>query len=367
MFGGRLQHHRHQTTFIFIIIPTAVIALCVALSYLLHDAEGTLEFMDSLPTPVIIGVFGFFSALVAPQIQEYFNYKKQQRKVRKEMVMHSGPLLQAAEELQLRLFGVTDNNWGQVFRNKSKDEDKYIFVTSTMFLIAQYFAFAVLIKKSCPTLLAHDVGRKKLTSVSGEITSGGWVAIIQTIHLMEFEWASDCIAFTDICNDKLEESHGQEMREEQRQFQFLREEQNALAYHMIKEKDGKATCINFLEFLELMQTRGFAQSFERLCKQRNPSYDVLHKLKDFVVLWEAIAPGGGPFSRATSAVSSSPPCSTGLWITAVRHDLRTKVPRRHSGVHGTSLERRQRQWRRVDGTSLMCRFEFCDLLGDHLP
>jgi hypothetical protein len=83
---------------------------------------------------------------------------------------------------------------------------------------------------------------------------------------------------------------------------------------------------------------------------------------------EAIAPGGGPFSRATSAVcSSSPPCSTGLWITAVRHDLRTKVPRRHSGVHGTPLERRQRPWRRrVGGISLMYRFEFCDLLGDDL-
>jgi hypothetical protein len=39
-------------------------------------------------------------------------------------------------------------------------------------------------------------------------------------------------------------------------------------------------------------------------------------------------------------------------------------------VHGTPLERWQRQWRRVDGISLMCRFEFCDLLidlGDHLP
>jgi hypothetical protein len=77
--------------------------------------------------------------------------------------------------------------------------------------------------------------------------------------------------------------------------------------------------------------------------------------------------GAVPFRRATSAVSSSPPCSTDLWITAVRHDLRTKVPHRHSGVHGTPLERRQRQWRWVDGISLMCRFEFCDLLGDHLP
>jgi hypothetical protein len=46
--------------------------------------------------------------------------------------------------------------------------------------------------------------------------------------------------------------------------------------------------------------------------------------------------------------------------------VRTKVPHRHSGVHGTPLERRQRQWWRVDGISLMCRFEFCDLLGDHI-
>jgi hypothetical protein len=62
----------------------------------------------------------------------------------------------------------------------------------------------------------------------------------------------------------------------------------------------------------------------------------------------SIAPGGGPFSRATSAVSSSPPCSTGLGITArwpVRYDLRTKMPHRHSGVPSwdTPLERRQGQ------------------------
>jgi hypothetical protein len=78
--------------------------------------------------------------------------------------------------------------------------------------------------------------------------------------------------------------------------------------------------------------------------------------------------GGRPLFARTSAVTSSPPCSTGLWITAVRHDLRTKAPRRYLGAHGAPLKRRQGlQRRRVGGVSLMCRSEFCDLLGDHRP
>jgi hypothetical protein len=121
---------------------------------------------------IVIAVISFVGTLLTASVTAWFAYFSDERKrlseAEKLIAKYRDPLLLAAQDLQSRLYNITDWNLTTYFRKDGQKKD-YVQL-HTAFLVGQYFSWIYILRQKAQFLrLRTDNFNKKLTEALGNI------------------------------------------------------------------------------------------------------------------------------------------------------------------------------------------------------
>jgi hypothetical protein len=122
---------------------------------------------------IIVAVIALVGGLVAAGITGWFTYFSDERKrldeTEKLIARYSDPLLLAAQDLQSRLYNITDKGITNYFPRGGEEKDNLLRYTA--FLVGQYLAWIHILRLQAQFLkFATDEKNTKLTTILGGIT-----------------------------------------------------------------------------------------------------------------------------------------------------------------------------------------------------
>lgn len=122
---------------------------------------------------IIVAVIALVGGVVAAGITAWFAYFSDERKrlseAEKLIAKYRDPLLLAAQDLQSRLYNITDHGVTNYFRRGGGEKENLLLYTA--FLVGQFFAWVHILRLQAQFLrFATDDKNKRLTKVLGAIS-----------------------------------------------------------------------------------------------------------------------------------------------------------------------------------------------------
>lgn len=180
---------------------------------------------------VVVAVAGGWVTLSAP---DWKAKRDRRRQVRELEARYSDSLVRSADALQSRLWNIVMLGFADAFVQGGSDEERFRAVTSTLWLIGQYFCWVELLRRDAYSLALGGVerGRKLL----------GLLATIEEL------FASDAL--------------------QDREFRLWRAEQSALGELMIEERSTDRErffgCLGYASFVVKLDEDKFKRWFAPL-------------------------------------------------------------------------------------------------------
>lgn len=122
---------------------------------------------------IIVAVIALVGGVIAAGITAWFTYFSDERKrlseAEKLIARYRDPLLLAAQDLQSRLYNITDQGITNYYRRGGEEKNNLLLYTA--FLVGQFFAWTHILRLQAQFLrFATDDKNKKLTKVLGAIS-----------------------------------------------------------------------------------------------------------------------------------------------------------------------------------------------------
>lgn len=194
---------------------------------------------------LIIALFSAFAALIASgftilgqtrltklqaELAEKREEKLKKQEVEAILSKYREPLVNAAYELQGRIFNILRLNFLEIFYRNGNEREKQYAVENTLYVIAQYFGWTEIIRQD-----------------------------IQFLDLGDLETTQKLSTLQDhICNLFLDSKLGEVLR-------IFRGEQRAIGENMIVNKGSSTYCLGYAQFIQT-QDVAFQYWFEPLRK-----------------------------------------------------------------------------------------------------
>ena len=142
-------------------------------------------------------------------------------------------MLRAADDLQSRFFNILKQSFLAAYVQSGTEEERFHAVTSTMWLVGQYFGWVVILRRDAHSLALGGVDRGK--------------ALLGLLKRIDDLFADDHFG---------------------RSFRLWRAEQSALGELMIVERTSDGTrrleCLGYTSFVESLQKPSFSRWFASL-------------------------------------------------------------------------------------------------------
>jgi hypothetical protein len=179
---------------------------------------------------VLVAVAGGLVTLYAP---DWKAQRDRRRQVEELEARYSDSLRRAANDLQSRFFNIVMQNFLDAYVQRGTEEDRFYAVTSTMWLVGQYFGWVQLLRRDAHSLALGGVNRgRELLGLLDEI---------------------DTLFATDRFG---------------RSYRLWRAEQSALGELMIVERASddarRFDCLGYASFVDSLQEPPFRRWFASL-------------------------------------------------------------------------------------------------------
>ena len=185
---------------------------------------------------VIVAVISAIVALASAGIAVHGQMRlaKFQAKTQADAILarYRDPILQAAYELQSRIYNIVRNNLLNIYYVNGTNEEKRYVLENTLYVIAQYFGWTEILRREIQFL---DVGEAKATR-----------QIAKLLESIRHLFLSD------------DQNRG-------KGFRIFRGEQRAIGELMIKNEANKSMCLGYAEFVE-HRDEAFRKWLEQLSK-----------------------------------------------------------------------------------------------------
>jgi hypothetical protein len=175
---------------------------------------------------VAVALAGGLVTLYAPDLKARW---ERERQVSELEARYSDSLLRSADALQSRFWNIVNGHFSAVYVQYGTDEERFYAITSTLWLVGQYFCWVELLRRDVHSLALGGVDRgRKLQTLLGQV--------------------EDCFA-TDVFD---------------RRFRLWRAEQSALAELMIVERaadHARLECLGYASFVLKLENDKFKRWF----------------------------------------------------------------------------------------------------------
>jgi hypothetical protein len=188
-----------------------------------------VAFVGAIAT-IVVAFVGGLIALYAP---DWKAQRDRRRQVQELEARYSDSLLRAADDLQSRIFNIVEQHFLDWYVRSGTEEERFYAVTSTMWLVGQYFGWVLLLRRDAHSLALGGVDRGR--------------ALLELLREIEALFASDHFG---------------------RAFRLWRAEQSALGELMIVERTSddarRFDCLGYASFVENLEEEGFKRWFASL-------------------------------------------------------------------------------------------------------
>lgn len=122
---------------------------------------------------IVIAVIAFVGTLLTAGVTAWFTYFSDERKRRREaeafIARYRDPLLLACQDLQSRLYNITDHRITAYFREDGDRKDSLLLYTA--FVVGQFFSWTYILRRKTQFLrFRTDKANRKLTNALAKIT-----------------------------------------------------------------------------------------------------------------------------------------------------------------------------------------------------
>lgn len=171
-------------------------------------------FSESLVTALIAAAAAIATTVLTNIISARGATRAREREQAEALERYRKPLMRAAQDLQSRLYNILCKHFLAAYLGGTDDEDRQYAIDSTLFVIAQFFAW-------------NEITRRDVQFADLETETTG--PLSATLHQVTRAWASD--------------ANG-------RSFQIFSAQQRAIGERMIRITGVRSDCMGYADFCD---------------------------------------------------------------------------------------------------------------------